>query len=263
MTRPEQRRRSGFARPAGMAGLFILLATAIAAPALAQTLTVLHTFTGGEEGGAPYAGLTIDRAGNFYGTTSAGGEGGYGTVFKLSHAETGWILNTLYRFQGGNDGGYPYARVVFGPDGLLYGTTSDYASPAYMEPCSAFSRQPRHARPSAVPGRRRYFTALLPQAAMALILATAILPSMRKAISTAQPLTEEGMEGTALRITTAAWSSSSPDWAEAGRKACSTVSASRGMGDAFPRAASSSTAPVTCTAQPFFAERTAKAWCTS
>ncbi len=45
MTRSEQLRSSGFARLAGIASLFILLATAIAAQA--QTFTILHTFTGG------------------------------------------------------------------------------------------------------------------------------------------------------------------------------------------------------------------------
>ena len=33
------------------------------------------------------------------------------------------MLTTLYAFQGGNDSGYPTARVVFGPERSLYGTT--------------------------------------------------------------------------------------------------------------------------------------------
>jgi uncharacterized repeat protein (TIGR03803 family) len=125
-------------RPVALVPLAIALAILTIAPmAYAQTLSVLHTFTGGGDGGTPFAGLTIDEGGNFYGTTSAGG---YGTVFKLSHVGTGWILNTLYKFQGGNDGGYPYARVVFGPDGLLYGTTSDYGISG--EYGTVFSLQP-------------------------------------------------------------------------------------------------------------------------
>ena len=99
----------------------ILIVTASAA--YAQTFTILHTFTGQGDGGTPYAGLTIDAAGNFYGTTSTGGAG-YGTVFKLTHSGSSWILSTLYAFQGGNDGGYPTARVVLGPNHVLYGTTS-------------------------------------------------------------------------------------------------------------------------------------------
>jgi uncharacterized repeat protein (TIGR03803 family) len=48
------------------------------------TATVLYTFSGGSDGGAPLAGLIQDGAGNLYGTTSAGGAYGYGVVFKLS-----------------------------------------------------------------------------------------------------------------------------------------------------------------------------------
>jgi len=90
--------------------------------ARAQTLHVLHNFSGGGDGATPSAGLTIG-GGNFYGTTMSGASGN-GTVFKLSHAGSGWVVNTLYTFQGGSDGSAPIARVLFGPDGTLYGTTS-------------------------------------------------------------------------------------------------------------------------------------------
>jgi len=97
--------------------------------AQAQTYTILHTFTGGADGGAPYAGLTQDRAGNFYGTTTYGGQVtstcpiGCGVVFKLSHVGEGWVLNPIYTFQGGTDGANPFAGVVIASDGSLYGTT--------------------------------------------------------------------------------------------------------------------------------------------
>jgi uncharacterized repeat protein (TIGR03803 family) len=103
--------------------MFIVTAMTIAAPAAeAQTLTVLHSFTGGSDGGSPAAGLTVDAAGNFYGTTPDGGAG-YGTVFKLSPSRSGWLLSPLYSFAGPPDGATPVARVVFGPDHTLYGTT--------------------------------------------------------------------------------------------------------------------------------------------
>ncbi|MGC9945015.1 MAG: choice-of-anchor tandem repeat GloVer-containing protein [Bryobacteraceae bacterium] len=48
------------------------------------TETVLHTFTGGEDGGEPYAGLMRDSAGNLYGTTYGGGISTNGVVFKIT-----------------------------------------------------------------------------------------------------------------------------------------------------------------------------------
>jgi uncharacterized repeat protein (TIGR03803 family) len=92
-------------------------------PAPAQTFTVLHNFTVGRDGGNPLAGVTLDRAGNLYGTASIGGIG-HGTVYQLKRSGSNWIFNTLYTFGGGDsDGNTPYARVVFGPNGTLYGTT--------------------------------------------------------------------------------------------------------------------------------------------
>ena len=86
----------------------------------------------------------MDQAGNLYGTTQFGGltnddhcnfsqEGGCGTVFNLTHTGLGWQLTSLYKFSGESDGGYPWAGVIFGPDGSLYGTTT---------PASPFQRAP-------------------------------------------------------------------------------------------------------------------------
>jgi uncharacterized repeat protein (TIGR03803 family) len=115
-------------RPIGLiAGTVLFVALAIAYPAQAQTFRVLHTFTGAD-GGNPAAGLTIDRGGNLYGTTENGGNyncapnSGCGTVFKLSLRGSNWLFSELYDFAGGNDEGFPEARVIFGPDGSLYGT---------------------------------------------------------------------------------------------------------------------------------------------
>jgi hypothetical protein len=49
----------------------------------AQTFKVIYNFTGGPDGAYPYAGLTMDAAGNLYGTANGGGDG-KGTVFKLA-----------------------------------------------------------------------------------------------------------------------------------------------------------------------------------
>jgi len=108
----------------------VLLVALFAGSLHAQTFTVLHSFTG-RDGANPYAGLTIDRAGNLYGTTQYGGDlssncpGGCGTVFKLSQRGSGWLLSQLYEFDAGPEG-YPQGRVVFGPDGSLYGGASGY-----------------------------------------------------------------------------------------------------------------------------------------
>jgi uncharacterized repeat protein (TIGR03803 family) len=95
--------------------------------AYAQTYTVLHNFTGGNDGALPTSGLTLGSAGNLYGTATEGGGSnvcrpGCGTVYQLKHAGSGWVLNSLYVFHG-IDGAYPSGGVVFGPGGSLYGST--------------------------------------------------------------------------------------------------------------------------------------------
>jgi len=100
----------------------LALILALAATAAAQTFTVVHAFTGAGDGGIPMSGLTLGPGQSFYGTSSCCGSG-FGTVFKLKPAGTGWILNTLYRFRGSGDGSSPFGRVAVAPDGTLYGTT--------------------------------------------------------------------------------------------------------------------------------------------
>ena len=99
-------------------------------------LTSLYSFTGGNDGGYPDAGLVQGSDGNFYGTTYYGGGRTTlrGTVFKIS---TNGALTSLYSFTGGNDGGYPDAGLVQGSDGNFYGTTVPAAArTTAMAPCS-------------------------------------------------------------------------------------------------------------------------------
>jgi uncharacterized repeat protein (TIGR03803 family) len=87
----------------------------------AQTLSVLHKFTGSPDGQWSFAGLVRDAAGNLYGTTEYGGSSNLGTVFKVDTAGT---VTVLHSFAGGRmDGKYPIAGVVRDKAGNLYGTT--------------------------------------------------------------------------------------------------------------------------------------------
>ena len=92
---------------------------------------VLYSFTGGGDGLDPHGGVTLDSAGNLYGTTVAGGSGGIcagdgcGVVFELTPSGGTWTETTLYSFKGGNDGFGPGSGVVFDSAGNLYGTTPD------------------------------------------------------------------------------------------------------------------------------------------
>jgi uncharacterized repeat protein (TIGR03803 family) len=101
---------------------------------------VLYSFTGAADGAFPYAGLALDSKGNLYGTTAYGGSQS-GVVFELARpAKSGgaWTETVLHAFKG-TDGGYPFAGVVFGANGSLYGTTPGGVGAAFG---SAFELAP-------------------------------------------------------------------------------------------------------------------------
>ena len=83
------------------------------------TVTVLHSFTGGSDGATPNGGVIEDASGAIYGTTTAGGISGAGTVFR----EMAGDEKILYGFSGGADGADPQAGLVMDVAGNLYGTT--------------------------------------------------------------------------------------------------------------------------------------------
>ena len=89
------------------------------------TESVLYSFTGGDDGATPPAGVTVDARGNLYGTSSLGGANGGGVVYELSPSGSGWKQSVLYTFQGLSDGQNPVGGVVLDPAGNLYGTTFD------------------------------------------------------------------------------------------------------------------------------------------
>ena len=99
------------------------------------TLDAIYSFCaqGGTcpDGQGPYAGLTMDASGKLYGTTSAGGADGWGTVFELTPnaTKTKWTERVLHSFcaqgifSGCPDGQTPYAGLIIDKLGRLYGTT--------------------------------------------------------------------------------------------------------------------------------------------
>jgi uncharacterized repeat protein (TIGR03803 family) len=119
-----QHKRIALRPELGAAAAVLAFALALLVPSAgAQTFSVIHNFSGGQDGSQPVAGLTADKAGNLYGTASAGGAG-YGTVFKLASKNSAWILSPLYSFSGGDDGAGPVTAPVVGPNGTLYGSTA-------------------------------------------------------------------------------------------------------------------------------------------
>jgi uncharacterized repeat protein (TIGR03803 family) len=87
------------------------------------TEKILYNFKNLGNGGSD-AGLTLDAAGNLYGTELQGGAYGFGMVFELSPTSSGrWTETVLHQF-GTGDAHYPIAGVIFDGAGNLYGTTS-------------------------------------------------------------------------------------------------------------------------------------------
>jgi len=85
--------------------------------------TVLHAFVG-PDGGNPFAGMILDKAGDLYGTTAQGGKGcggyyGCGVVFRVSKTGQETVLHTFAKSDGSN----PAADLIRDSAGNLYGTT--------------------------------------------------------------------------------------------------------------------------------------------
>lgn len=87
----------------------------------AGTLRVLFNLSPPTTGYAPFGGLTLAMDGNFYGTTSVGGPGGWGTLFKITPSGK---MKVLYSFSNDSNGSSPTSPPIQGVDGNLYGTTS-------------------------------------------------------------------------------------------------------------------------------------------
>jgi uncharacterized repeat protein (TIGR03803 family) len=91
-------------------------------------LTTLYNFcsrSGCTDGEAPLAGVVQGTDGNFYGTATAGGANGYGTVFKITPSGKLTTLGSFGPF------GYPESTPVQATDGNFYGTTSSGGTEGY------------------------------------------------------------------------------------------------------------------------------------
>jgi uncharacterized repeat protein (TIGR03803 family) len=102
----------------------------------AGSLQTLHAFSGAADGGVPFSSLLQASDGDFYGTTTAGGNQsclviaageqfstyiGCGTVFKM---DTAGHVSALYSFNGTPGGGSnPFSALIQGSDGYFYGST--------------------------------------------------------------------------------------------------------------------------------------------
>ena len=102
----------------------------------AGNFQALHAFSGAADGGVPFSSLLQASDGDFYGTTTAGGNQsclviaaneqfstytGCGTVFKM---DTAGHVTALYSFNGTpGDGSNPFSALIQGSDGYFYGST--------------------------------------------------------------------------------------------------------------------------------------------
>jgi len=86
----------------------------------AGAITLLHSFDGAHGNGS-YAPLMQASDGNFYGTASGGGKYNNGVVFEMSPAGA---FTDLFDFNPNTDGAGPFAALVQGTNGVLYGTTA-------------------------------------------------------------------------------------------------------------------------------------------
>jgi len=87
---------------------------------------IVHKFKNdAKDGTYPYGGLTIDVAGNLYGTTYGGGNFNGGTAFELTPNVDGtWTEKILHKFKNdGKDGYSVQGGLIFDDAGNLYGSS--------------------------------------------------------------------------------------------------------------------------------------------
>ena len=93
--------------------------------------STIYSFTGGSDGASPSAGLVLTNN-SLYGTASAGGSSGHGTVFTLNSNGSGFKslhgftapANDSFGFYTNSDGANPYADLILSGD-TLYSAAND------------------------------------------------------------------------------------------------------------------------------------------
>ena len=87
------------------------------------TENIIYRFQGGSDGQFPSGGLVFDQAGNIYGTSQGGANGG-GTVFKLTPSGNNWSFSLLYSLVGIMHQDGPTGSLLLDAAGNLYGISS-------------------------------------------------------------------------------------------------------------------------------------------
>jgi uncharacterized repeat protein (TIGR03803 family) len=90
------------------------------------TQSVIHAFTGGNDGAGPGSPVAFDKHGNLYGTTPTGGAKGFGVVYEMKPGPNGsWNLSVIHTFTGGTDGlGGSASRLLLDAVGNVYGVNT-------------------------------------------------------------------------------------------------------------------------------------------
>ncbi len=123
----------GTTQNGGAQGLGVVFRLAADAGGTSWREQVLHAFSGQRDGGAPVAGLAIDKAGVLYGSTPGYGAHGFGVAFALAPdgaAGNHWKETVLHAFTNGADGSFPMGSFLLAKDGGLFGTTSNMGAGA-------------------------------------------------------------------------------------------------------------------------------------
>ncbi len=115
--------------------------------------STIYAFKGSPDGAYPYVSVSIDGAGNLYGTTANGGaygaaNGGYGTVYTLtppSGAGKAWTEQVVHSFQGQPIPAPTVDPVIVRATGKIFGSSYDYDSTADVWRRQIFKLSPPNA----------------------------------------------------------------------------------------------------------------------